>query len=393
MGRYSTPKVTYEARVVDLFRLTNSDDYKHEFVVIGDEVYIIDEAFPNPIAISSRIVDLKRDLINPENDELEIGEPRKSFTSQSIDIEDKVKQVIKRADDANEVARNALQSANGKGTNYYGSKEPEKPQEGDTWYRPHPEKPEEEQICFYQNEQWVVVYDSSDSVKRGKILTEINLSEEGIRIAGDRIHLDGQTIIDNGIIGNAHINSLDGNKLTAHSITADKIQTNEVLLPNVDYDGVRINNEGFTLDSQNMKVVMNSRDGFKMTYGNGQEVLDNTYKTRVLSSANFVTDDEKETILTTQVFRGTENVTDKLPNVCFRWKMILNRKATQAMKNYDFSFSIADERKADTWNMNNIASGKSVTIKATDMPKDCAVDFSCVVDEVLAEVYLSQMQD
>ncbi|WP_405101763.1 gp58-like family protein [Oceanobacillus sp. FSL H7-0719] len=33
-------------------------------------------------------------------------------------------------------------------------------------------------------------------VSRNEIISAINLSKEGVRIAGDKIHLDGETLID-----------------------------------------------------------------------------------------------------------------------------------------------------------------------------------------------------
>lgn len=80
------------------------------------------------------------------------------------------------------------------------------------------------------------------------IVSEINLKKEGIRIAGDLIHLDGLTLIDDAIIqathiadaviekahlgraiiDDAHIDELTGNKFVANSINADRLNVSQL---------------------------------------------------------------------------------------------------------------------------------------------------------------------
>lgn len=331
LGRYVSPKVTYEAKVIDLYRLTQDDDFKHEFVVLGDEVYIIDDAFPNPISISSRIVELERDLLNPENDSVEIGEKRKTYTSQSIEMEQEIKKIAQEAQKANRVARDAIDSANGLNTSYSGTKPPKNPKEGDTWFRPHPSKPEEEQICKFESSQWVVIWDSSEAIKSGKIISEINVSDEGIRIAGDKIHLDGRVKIDDGVIGSAAINELDGNKISAHTLTADKFKVNEVLIPGGDYAGVKIDNSGLSLDSPNMQVRMNEKDGFIVRYGENKEynlsdkILGieekNSLKVEI-RAMDFKFRNSNKTTLMASVFKNGEEITGEIDPSLFLWSRI-----------------------------------------------------------------------
>ncbi|GIN59248.1 hypothetical protein J8TS2_35670 [Lederbergia ruris] len=47
-----------------------------------------------------------------------------------------------------------------------------------------------------------------DQVNKTNVLSSINLSKEGVRIAGDKIHLSGQSLIDDAIIGTAAIANL-----------------------------------------------------------------------------------------------------------------------------------------------------------------------------------------
>lgn len=60
-------------------------------------------------------------------------------------------------------------------------------------------------------------------VAKGDVINQINLSTEGILIAGQKVHITGQTTIDNAVIKDAMIGSVSANKLTAGTIDASKI--------------------------------------------------------------------------------------------------------------------------------------------------------------------------
>ncbi|ABO51103.1 phage minor structural protein [Desulforamulus reducens MI-1] len=65
-----TPRVTYKLTVIELERLTG---YEHEKVRLGDTVRVIDRKFSPPLLVSARVIELKRDLIRPENTEITLG--------------------------------------------------------------------------------------------------------------------------------------------------------------------------------------------------------------------------------------------------------------------------------------------------------------------------------
>ncbi len=65
-----TPKVTYQLSVLDLERLSG---YKHEAVRLGDTVNIIDRAFDPALKISARVIEIKRNLLLPEDTEIVLG--------------------------------------------------------------------------------------------------------------------------------------------------------------------------------------------------------------------------------------------------------------------------------------------------------------------------------
>src|SRR5699024_3139420 len=59
-----------------------------------------------------------------------------------------------------------------------------------------------------------ITKDSIDlKVSSDEVLSSINLSKEGVRIAGDKIWLTGETKIENAIIESAHIKSLSASKI------------------------------------------------------------------------------------------------------------------------------------------------------------------------------------
>ncbi|WP_018130719.1 phage tail spike protein [Effusibacillus pohliae] len=64
------PLISYRMNVADLERLTG---YEHEKVRLGDTVRVIDRAFNPPLQVSARVIQIKRDLVMPENTEITLG--------------------------------------------------------------------------------------------------------------------------------------------------------------------------------------------------------------------------------------------------------------------------------------------------------------------------------
>lgn len=60
-------------------------------------------------------------------------------------------------------------------------------------------------------------------VEKGDIVSQINLSPELIRIESRRIHLAGESLIDNAVIRDAHIHSLNATKITAGTLNAASV--------------------------------------------------------------------------------------------------------------------------------------------------------------------------
>ncbi|MCM3395960.1 phage tail spike protein [Cytobacillus oceanisediminis] len=86
----NTPRITYEMNVLDLEQITG---LSHEKVRLGDTVLVIDKEFTPELRVEARVIEIKRDLVNPENTEIILGNFLPLFTdlaSRLKNIESKV---------------------------------------------------------------------------------------------------------------------------------------------------------------------------------------------------------------------------------------------------------------------------------------------------------------
>lgn len=77
-------------------------------------------------------------------------------------------------------------------------------------------------------------------VKSDDIINQINISKEGVRIDGNKVHITGDTVFDKGVIVSSYIGdkqvvgtkiadgAIETDKLAANSVTAGKIATNAI---------------------------------------------------------------------------------------------------------------------------------------------------------------------
>jgi hypothetical protein len=65
-------------------------------------------------------------------------------------------------------------------------------------------------------------------VVKDDIINQINISTEGILIAGNKIRITGQTTIDNAVITNAMIANLDAAKINTGALSADRIAAGSI---------------------------------------------------------------------------------------------------------------------------------------------------------------------
>src|SRR5699024_1263345 len=66
-------------------------------------------------------------------------------------------------------------------------------------------------------------------VAKNDIINQINVSTESILIAGQKVHITGQTTIDNVAIKSAHIQSLDAGKVTVGELVGHSLVGGEVI--------------------------------------------------------------------------------------------------------------------------------------------------------------------
>jgi phage minor structural protein len=111
------PKVSFKASVTDVGSLN-----------LGDTVAIIRHDLK--IEYLTRVYKVTHDLLNAQNNTIELGDDfqKASITSTISAVQDTVQS-------AKEYSQSALQSANGKNTNFYGANQPLYAVEGDLWYK------------------------------------------------------------------------------------------------------------------------------------------------------------------------------------------------------------------------------------------------------------------
>lgn len=111
------PKVSFKASVTDVGSLN-----------LGDTVAIIRHDLK--IEYLTRVYKVTHDLLNAQNNTIELGDDFQaaSITSTISAVQDTVQS-------AKEYSQSALQSANGKNTNFYGTNQPLFAVEGDLWYK------------------------------------------------------------------------------------------------------------------------------------------------------------------------------------------------------------------------------------------------------------------
>lgn len=136
------PKVSFKASVTDVGNLS-----------LGDTVEIIRHDLK--IEYSTRVYKVTHDLLNRQNDTVELGDDfqKASITSTISAVQDTVQS-------AKEYSQSALQSANGKNTNFYGANQPLYAVEGDLWYKDLGNG--ETEMYQYKNGNWELITSTAE---------------------------------------------------------------------------------------------------------------------------------------------------------------------------------------------------------------------------------------
>ncbi|BAC12171.1 phage tail protein [Oceanobacillus iheyensis] len=111
------------------------------------------------------------------------------------------------------------------------------------------------------------------------IVSQINLSQEGVKIKGNLIHLDGTTLINNGVIQNAHIanGTIERAKLGTAVIGTGQIENGAITnakIANATIDSAKIANISATkitsgeLNANNVQIMGGSGNDYTRIQGN-----------------------------------------------------------------------------------------------------------------------------
>ncbi|EFZ34666.1 phage tail protein [Ligilactobacillus ruminis] len=136
------PKVSFKASVTDVGNLS-----------LGDTVAIIRHDLK--IEYSTRVYKVTHDLLNAQNNTIELGDnfQKASITSTISAVQDTVQS-------AKDYSQSALQSANGKNTNHFGTSQPQFAVEGDLWYKDLGNG--ETEMYQYQNGNWELITSTAE---------------------------------------------------------------------------------------------------------------------------------------------------------------------------------------------------------------------------------------
>ena len=208
LNRYINPKVTYEAKVHDIYILSDKNkEFEHEHVFLGDTVVVTDNNFRVPIHIETRIVEMKRDLINPIANELVLGESRTLFTnSETLDrVEELERNISEQIRDVRTTITSVQESADGRTRIFRGSVSPTGMNVHDLWFRPNPTKPHYRQMLIWNGSSWDLLADDADledasrlqvGIIDASLLNVINLNADSI--AGGTLDLSKGISIKSG---------------------------------------------------------------------------------------------------------------------------------------------------------------------------------------------------
>ena len=136
------PKVSFRASVTDVGSLN-----------LGDTVAIIRHDLK--IEYFTRVYKVTHDLLNRQNNTVELGDDFQaaSITSTISAVQDTVQS-------AKDYSQSALQSANGKNTNHFGTSQPQFAVEGDLWYKDLGNG--ETEMYQYQNGNWELITSTAE---------------------------------------------------------------------------------------------------------------------------------------------------------------------------------------------------------------------------------------
>jgi len=107
----------------------------------------------------------------------------------------------------------------------------------------------------------------------GDIISQINMTGPNVRIQGESIHLDGKTLIDNGVIKNAMIESMLADKIIAGTLNAANVNIvnlNASKIVGLDANFIKSKIELAFIEWMKGKVISAQNDAMQIDLNNGQ---------------------------------------------------------------------------------------------------------------------------
>lgn len=306
LGRYVTPKVTYEATVQDIYILSGENpEFKHEHVFLGDTVAIRDFNFKSPLIIQNRITEMERDLLAPINNKITLGNGISKFSNNETreELSDTEERLQGEIDDVRQNLTTVQRSVGDNETNIYrGSTNPTGMNENDLWFRPHPTKPNEKQMLLYDGVSWEIQADTA------------KLAD------ADRLQF--------GTLDGALLNVIN---LNADSITAGNLDVEKISITVGDFPILYMDQDGEIViqGSRISTRVYNDLDKAiedRATKEELEEVENQVaYSVDILSSNGTVfKNGDIETTLIAHVRKGLEILTYDLPDSSYNWTKVKN---------------------------------------------------------------------
>ena len=105
---------------------------------------------------------------------------------------------------------------------------------------------------------WTAIKDEASK----EVISSINLSPAGTRISGKKVHITGQTLINDAVIKSGHIQSLDADKITTGTLNAARVRVINLDANNITSGKLSsINIEGGRIKALNGNMEINLQTG------------------------------------------------------------------------------------------------------------------------------------
>lgn len=182
VNKVDEPTANYKVNFIDLSKTTDYKDFKAlEKIEPWDWVTV--HHHEDNLHLKAQMISYKWDPINKSYAEIELGSVIPTASGNFV----KTNKVNDQLEEIRELANSAVQSANGKNVNYYGSQTPSDPKKGDLWYKPNGDETELWQYQEIDGElKWKMLASTADLTQvKADVENAINTAEGAKQDAAD----------------------------------------------------------------------------------------------------------------------------------------------------------------------------------------------------------------